>query len=205
MNDTRTLPETPDPRAVADLLARREPVTILDVRTPGEFAGVRISGSYNVPLDQLPERSADLGAAVGGPVVLVCRSGVRAGRAAQALRGAGLPRLHVMAGGLAAWKAVGLPLDRGQGRWSMERQVRGVAGGLVLAAALGGLILWPPLGLLAAGVGAGLAFSAATDTCAMASLLGRLPYNRAQTSDVRGGIDDLVAAARAQPAVEVVV
>jgi rhodanese-related sulfurtransferase len=175
MNDTRTLPETPDPRAVADLLARREPVTILDVRTPGEFAGVRISGSYNVPLAELPERAADLDAAVGGPVVLVCRSGVRAGQAAQALRGAGLP------------------------------QIRGVAGGLVLAGALGGLILWPPLGLLAAGVGAGLAFSAATDTCATASLLGRLPYNQAQTSDVRRGIDDLVAAPQAQPAVEVVV
>ena len=58
--------------------------------------------------------------------------GARARQAEQALREAELPRLHVLDGGLAAWEARGLPVNRGRQRWSLERQVRGVAGTLVL-------------------------------------------------------------------------
>ena len=66
---------------------------------------------------------------------------------------------------------------RGRARWPIERQVRFLAGSLVVAGvALG----WraPKASLLAGGVGAGLTASALTDTCTMARLLSVLPYNR---------------------------
>lgn len=161
----------------SELAERLGSVTVLDVRTPGEFASVHIPGSFNLPLDRLPEYVDELGNAVNSPVVLVCRSGQRAREAERGLQAVDLPGLHVLEGGLASWESAGLPVVRGAGRWTMERQVRGVAGGLVLAGLLGGLVA-PPLRLVSAFVGGGLLFSAVTDSCMMARLLARLPYNR---------------------------
>jgi len=190
-----SLPVAVAPADLAELAARRPDVTVLDVRTPAEFESAHIAGSYNVPLDLLPEHAAELRTASGRPVVLVCRSGVRARQAEQVLGAAGLPRLRVLDGGLVAWEAADLPLNRGRQRWAMERQVRGVAGALALAGALGGLVLWRPLGAVAAGVGAGLLVSAVTDSCAMASLLAKLPYNRGAACDVGAVVQALGQAA----------
>ena len=52
-------------------------VRVIDVRTPGEFAGRHIPGSYNVPLPDLAEHRAELTSPDAGPVVLVCESGGR--------------------------------------------------------------------------------------------------------------------------------
>jgi hypothetical protein len=54
----------------------------------------------------------------------------------------------------------------------------------VLAGTLGGLLIAPAITLVAAMVGAGLTCSAATDTCAVGMLLGKLPYNRRSSCDV---------------------
>jgi len=66
---------------------------------------------------------------------------------------------------------------RGQPRWALERQVRLVAGALVLAGLALGLRL-PTARLLTGGVGTGLVLSALTDTFTMARILAALPYNR---------------------------
>lgn len=188
-----------DAPEVEAMLRQGEPLVLLDVRTPAEFAAAHIPGSYNVPLDLLPEHAQEIGAASGDPVVLVCRSGARARQAEQSLAGAAFPRLHVLDGGLSAWEAAGLALNRGPQRWGMERQVRGVAGALVLAGALGGLFVSRPLGLLAAGVGAGLAFSAVTDTCGMAKLLSLLPYNQGASCDVSAVLREMTERRPAAP------
>lgn len=60
----------------------------------------------------------------------------------------------------------------------MERQVRLTAGSLVLLGLLLGLLAHPAFALLSAAVAGGLVFSALTDTCGMAAVLGRLPFNR---------------------------
>jgi rhodanese-related sulfurtransferase len=193
MLDDRLLPNVLDVDTLRDLVARQVPVTILDVRTPAEFEAAHIPGSYNVPLDQFPEHARDLGSVIGEPVVLVCRCGTRARQAAEALYEAELPRLHVLDGGLTAWEMRGLPVTRGRQRWSLERQVRGLAGVLVLAGIAAGWLVWPPLALLAAGVGAGLAFSAITDTCGLALLLGKLPYNRGAGCDIGAVLHDVAS------------
>ncbi|MGE3268490.1 MAG: rhodanese-like domain-containing protein [Chloroflexota bacterium] len=168
-------------------------LTLVDVRSPAEFQSVHIPGSYNVPLDLLSEHRAEL-CDIGTPVVLVCRSGMRARQAEQALLAAGAPRLHVLDGGVSAWEQAGLAVRRGRQAWSIERQVRAIAGGLVLLGALGSVLLWQPLLYLAMFVGAGLLFAGVTDTCAMGLMLARMPWNRSvATCDVSSVLAQLKA------------
>jgi rhodanese-related sulfurtransferase len=165
------------------LRADHPDLRVVDVRTPGEFAVRHIPGSYNVPLPDLGEHRAELLAAGAGrhsPVVLVCESGRRAGLAEAELVGAGLPGVHVLDGGIAAWERTGRPVNRTAtdgAPWPLERQVRLVAGALV-ATSVAASVVWPPAALLAAAVGTGLVVAAATDSCAMGLALSRLPYNR---------------------------
>jgi rhodanese-related sulfurtransferase len=185
----KVIPESVSPGTAAELL--QENARILDVRTPAEFESVHIPGSYNVPLDLLSEHREELKMAVDGPVILVCASGMRARQADNALRLAGFDRLTVLEGGINAWEQRGQEVVRGTQKWSLERQVRGAAGTLVVAGALGGLLIWPPLTLLSLFVGAGLMFAAATNTCGMAMLLAKLPYNRGASCDIREVMNQL--------------
>ena len=80
---------------------------------------------------------------------------------------------------LEAWTAAGKPVVRGVSRvWSLERQVRFTAGTIVFVGAALAVAVSPAWLLLSGFVGAGLMFSAATDTCAMALVLARMPWNR---------------------------
>lgn len=163
---------------------------LLDVRTPGEFRTSHIPGSYNVPLNTLREHRAELLTHLDEDVVLVCRSGARASQAEQALAEAGLPNLRVLEGGIVAWETAGAPLDRGPERWDMERQVRLVAGSIVLATGLVGLFV-PGAHLIGTAIGAGLTYAAVSNTCAMGMLLAKLPYNRGPRPDIRTVIAEL--------------
>jgi rhodanese-related sulfurtransferase len=174
-----------------ELLQNDNNAKMIDVRTPAEFEAAHIPGSYNMPLDQLPEHRKELGRKVQAPIILVCRSGARADQALRLLQDTDLPQLHVMVGGISDWERQGFPVTHGKQRWGMERQVRGVAGGIVLLSALGGLFTWKPLIVIAALVGGGLTYSALTDTCGMAMLLSKLPYNQNVACDVRDVIRQL--------------
>ncbi len=169
--------------SASDLSEQFDTLTVVDVRSSAEYESSHIQGSFNLPLDRLPDHVQDLGIVVKSPVVLVCRSGQRAERAERELLGADLPGLHVLSGGLNAWERAGLPVVRGKQRWAMDRQVRGVASAIILASLVGGSVL-PPLRLVAAGVAGGMLVAAITDTCLMARVLAKLPYNRGSSCDV---------------------
>ncbi|MFE5796507.1 rhodanese-like domain-containing protein [Streptomyces sp. NPDC056503] len=166
---------------------------LLDVRTPGEFRTAHIPGSYNVPLHTLREHRAELRSHLDEEVVLVCRSGQRAKEAEQALAQAGLPNLRVLDGGMNAWEAVNAPVKRGPQRWDMERQVRLVAGSVVLATGLVGIVV-PGVHLIGTAIGAGLTYAALSNSCAMGVLLSKLPYNRGPRTDLRTVIAELRSA-----------
>ncbi len=189
MTATTQIPTSVSPEQAAEL--SREGARIIDVRTTGEFESVHIPGSYNVPLDLLSEHRQELSQAVDNPVILVCASGMRARQADDALRDAGFESLTVLEGGITAWEQRGQDVVRGAQKWSLERQVRLVAGSLVAIGALGSLIVWPPLAILSLFVGAGLTFAAITNTCGMAMLLSKLPYNQGASCDVRQVISEL--------------
>ncbi len=197
-----TIPDTDviDVATLRGLLEQDPSLRILDVRTGGEFESVHIPGSYNVPLDTLTEHAADL-ADVDHPVVLVCQSGGRATQAHGTLRTAGQQRttgkqrLHILEGGMLAWRAAGGDVvESASGKWAMDRQVRLVAGSLVLAGLLTSIAV-PRAKWLAGGVASGLVYSALSNTCAMADVLAKLPYNRSDACDIAGVLDELRAVA----------
>lgn len=196
MAKTGLLGAVVQPHELRALLDEGADLRLVDVRTPAEFESVHIAGSYNMPLDQLPEHRNALSGAFDAPVVLICRSGRRAREAEQLLREIDVPGIHILDGGLAAWEAAGLPVVRGRAHWSIERQVRAIAGALVLLGTLGSLFVWPPLLAVAIFVGAGLLFAGLTDTCMMGMLLARLPYNRGAVCDLSATIAALKAPER---------
>ncbi len=84
--------------------------TLLDVRTPGEWADGRIKGSLHVPIDALV---ADPKAwSAKGPFGVTCQSGFRANMAAALLQAESGAGVSVLAGGVMAWKSAGLPLEK---------------------------------------------------------------------------------------------
>jgi rhodanese-related sulfurtransferase len=158
-----------------ELAALPKDALILDVREPGEFAGLRWPGSVNAPLSRLDAEAARLPRE--RVVVVLCRSGRRSEEAARRLEALGFPEVRVVAGGLSACE--GGCLEQGPGGvWPMERQVRLAAGSLVLAGAALGSLVHPGFWWLSAAIGAGLVYSAVTDTCGMAAALARMPWNR---------------------------
>jgi rhodanese-related sulfurtransferase len=157
---------------------------VVDVRTPAEFETSHIAGSYNVPLDVVDQLGPEIARRLDGhsDVVLVCRSGQRSTKAQTLLRNAGLSSGRVLENGITDWEGQGFAVDRGAQRWDLERQVRLVAGSVVLSSVLGSVAV-PRLKWLAAAIGAGLTYAAVSNTCAMGTALSKLPYNRGATSD----------------------
>ena len=110
---------------------------------------------------------------------LLCRSGQRAAKAAEKFAKAGFVQPVVITGGTLAWIAANLPVTRGKSRViSIERQVRIIAGSLVLIGVLLGWLVHRGFFGLSAFVGAGWVFAGTTDFCSMGLLLAKLPWNR---------------------------
>src|ERR1700742_1532205 len=175
-----------------DRIASNTQLRILDVRTPAEFETAHIDGSYNVPLDVLKDHGSEGAERLdqGHNVVLVCRSGQRATQAAELLRSTGIPGASVLENGITDWEGHGFA------RWDLERQVRLVAGSIVLSSVLGSIAV-PRLKCLAAAIVAGLSYAAISNTCAMGTALSKLPYNRGATADAETVLSRLAKRASA--------
>ena len=157
-----------------------ERMSFVDVRSPEEFQRVHVTGALLYPLDGLqPKKIAiELGISTQSPAVLLCAGGTRARRAAEKFLAEGIPHCLVVEGGTKAWEAAGLPVVRGQGVISIERQVRIGAGTLVLLGVLLGSWVDPFWFFLSGFVGAGLIFAGITDWCGMGLLLAKMPWNQ---------------------------
>ena len=92
-------------------LINREKAVLIDVSEPAEYAGGHASGSKNVPLGGL-ETSKDLPKNKALPLVVVCPTGARAGRAGGVLKKLGYENTRALAGGLAAWREASLPVEK---------------------------------------------------------------------------------------------
>jgi rhodanese-related sulfurtransferase len=151
---------------------------VVDVREFPEYAAGAIHGSSLVPLVTVEREAAQWNKQE--PVVLVCRGGKRAAQAAGILERMGFVHVAILDGGMEGWQRAGLPVGTSERKpWSLERQVRVIAGSLVLLLTILGLTVsrWLFAGTLF--VGGGLLFAGVTDLCLMATLLGRMPWNRA--------------------------
>jgi rhodanese-related sulfurtransferase len=107
------LPDDPiadvTPAATAELLGAGT-VTVIDVRDGDEWAAGHIRGAIHAPLDSLYPAAVD----ASKPIITVCRSGNRSGKAAERLRAGGLT-VRNMTGGMNAWAHTGLPVHAADG------------------------------------------------------------------------------------------
>jgi len=89
----------------------REKGVLIDVSEPAEYLAGHASGARNVPLGQL-EGSKDLPSNKTVPLLVMCPTGARSGRAAALLRKAGYEKAVAVAGGTAAWREAQLPISK---------------------------------------------------------------------------------------------
>jgi rhodanese-related sulfurtransferase len=89
-------------------LAAREPIQLIDVRSPEEFRlDGHVAGARLIPLPALAQRLAEIARDV--PVALICRSGNRSQVAAELLARQGYADIGNVQGGMIAWRRAGLP------------------------------------------------------------------------------------------------
>lgn len=102
------------PSVLAEQLASSSPPLCIDVREPEEFVGElgHVAGSLLVPLDALMRRLPKLAGYVDREVVLICRAGARSASAGAILQRAGFRHVVNLDGGMLAWRAAQLPVQR---------------------------------------------------------------------------------------------
>lgn len=180
-----TLPKDLTPTELQRRLDAREPIQLVDVREAPEFAAGRLIGAQLLPLSEIEKRAAEFDRSQ--PLVLLCRSGKRATQARERLARLGFDNLACLAGGLAAWEAAGLPVEKDEhAPWSLERRVRFALGLFVLL----GLALsfrWPAAIIISWVIGVGMVFTSIIDWCGMALILAKAPWNRRSNDKQSGG------------------
>jgi rhodanese-related sulfurtransferase len=147
---------------------------LIDVREPAEYKAEHIKGSHLLPLGQCcPEK---LPFSVGKKVIVHCKAGKRGEKACVALAEKGR-EVYNIAGGLDAWSAAGLPVEKGAGL-PLIRQVHIVAGGLIALFTVLGFAVHPWAHGVTGVIGLGLLNAGITGWCGMTLLLGKMPWNR---------------------------
>ncbi len=151
-------------------------VNLIDVRTPAEYGAAHAQGSTNIPLDKLDPSS--LAYCNGNTVYFICKSGIRAQKAMEKLAEAGFSNMVQVEGGTDAWINAKLPVLKGRKALGLEQQVRLIVGGMALTGA-GIVLAGNPMGLaLVAFMGAGMIYAGITNTCGMAMVLAKMPWNQ---------------------------
>jgi rhodanese-related sulfurtransferase len=93
-------------------LMNREKAIVIDVCEPDEFARGHVMGAKNLPLGQLEDKLAQLVKSKSAQVVMVCQVGARSARAAATARKLGFENVKSLAGGLKAWQAASMPVEK---------------------------------------------------------------------------------------------
>lgn len=168
--------KTIEPQELQALMGTGQSIQLIDVRTPAEFEEIHATPARNVPLDRLDPEQFRSGK--GERLFLICKSGARGIQGCEKLAVSGLESVTNVTGGTDAWNKAGLPVVRGRKTISLERQVRIAAGTLSLTGAILSLTVHPYFAGIPAFVGAGLFFAGVTDTCGMALILARMPWNQ---------------------------
>jgi len=166
------------PPGEAQAIVGKDPqVKLLDVRSVLEFEEAHIKDSINIPVDMLAAKLKELSLANQGYIVL-CRTGNRSSMAADMLMQGGIHSVKVMEGGITRWQKEKFPVIAGKRVISLERQVRAIAGSLVLIGILMSGFLHPGFIAISIFVACGLIYAGLTDSCLMGMLLMKLPYNK---------------------------
>jgi rhodanese-related sulfurtransferase len=98
--------------AAAVQLINREKAVVVDVCETNEFAAGHVTGAKNIPLGELEAKLATSVKNKALPLILVCQSGARSGRALAVAKKLGYEQAQSLGGGLAAWRAANLPVEK---------------------------------------------------------------------------------------------
>ena len=85
---------------------------LVDVCEAAEYQQGHIPGTVSMPLSNFAARSGELQKHKDKPVIIVCRSGNRSGRAAVMLRKQGFESVYNLSGGVSAWQRENLPMEK---------------------------------------------------------------------------------------------
>ncbi len=154
---------------------------LIDVRTSIEYRTVHAVGAEAHELGTLtPDyiSRGEVGSDKERAMIFLCARGGRAGRAAERFEEQGFKNSYVVEGGTDAWLEANLPVERGKVAVSLERQVRIAAGGFVFLGSVLGAFVSPYFLIIPLFIGAGLVSSGVTNTCGMAMLLAKMPWNK---------------------------
>jgi len=174
------------PKEASNLISRDVQMKFLDVRSVLEFNQEHIKDSINVPIDILAMKVNELSQAKQAYIVL-CRTGNRSPMAADMLIQSGIHAVKVMDGGISRWQKERLPVVKGEGGISLERQVRVMTGSIVLLGILLSWFIHPWFIGISIFVCCGLIYAGLTDNCMMGILLMKLPYNKKLYKTKLGG------------------
>lgn len=101
-----------DPAGAVQLM-NREKAVVVDVCEADEFAAGHVVGAKNVPLGDLEKKLTGVVKNKTLPLILVCQSGARSAQAVAVAKQLGYAQSQSLAGGLVAWRAANLPLEKG--------------------------------------------------------------------------------------------
>lgn len=148
---------------------------IVDVRTADECQYEAIPGAINIPLDRVEQlNDTDRHMLSQLPqIILSCRSGARAARAAQMLQQQSFENIKLLEGGIQGWKQAGRPVLTQKKGFSVMQQVQIIVGLMVLSG-----VFIPEVWFLAPIAGAGMLFAGLSNTCMMAVVLSKMPWNQ---------------------------
>jgi rhodanese-related sulfurtransferase len=94
------------------MLINRQDAQVIDLRGAEDYASGHLPEARNIPLEQLEARAGEIDKLKDTPLILVCQNGVRSANACRQLQKLGFGKANSLAGGIAGWRAAGLPVRR---------------------------------------------------------------------------------------------
>lgn len=166
----------------ANALLQDHKALLFDIRSEAEFAQGHVPGAILVPDARIDPQLVSV--LDDKHAIFYCTSGARTARACDTIESVGLKNARLLEGGLNAWQSSGLPVigsQAGSGALSVPRQVQITVGTLIVLFAV---LAW--MGMTFApyvlgAIGLGLLTAGLTGTCALATVIMMMPWNRAKS------------------------
>jgi rhodanese-related sulfurtransferase len=98
---------------LSSLVEGKTPPVLLDIREPFELAAYgAIPGVVNIPMEEVPDRLADLPGDRNAAIVVICQSGSRSLEVSRYLAAQGYSNVMNLAGGTYGWMVAGGTVNR---------------------------------------------------------------------------------------------
>ncbi len=165
------------PAELKNIIDKGNEVFLCDVRTKIEFQSRHLLHAQHIPLDDIESKESEGVFSKDKLIIFICKSGARSEKAMSLLKAAGYENVDHVEGGTDLCHKEGMEVSESKRIISLERQIRIVAGLLVLIGVILSITVNQALIGLSGFVGAGLVFAGVTNICGMELLLAKAPWN----------------------------